>query len=502
MSWRERSVPVGASKEEKQETGTSGLIRQGMDVVRELPRQAGLTARNVITGATAIPGIAADVTMSGINMMLPENLRQAMPSEAFQNLLTQSGFPEAQTTLERGLGIVQSGMAGSRIDPLAAVSTLRAMRTPVASSERAAGPLSLPSQVTPPTPRQDTFYEARQEGYVLPPATAREGVLPQVAESLSGKRLTAEVASEKNQDITNRLAARALGLSENQPITPESLKAVRANAGNVYAQIRDSGDIAADKQYVDDIVKIASDVEKIAADFGGLNVGSRKEINEMVEGLLQNRFSADAAVTLLKSLRNYATKNLSAVEPEKNDLGLAQRSAASALENAILRHLRNTGKDDLADQFSVARATIAKSHDVEAATNLATGDVNPLVIGRLRAAGEPLTGELDLIGRMGASFPRAMTPRRDSTGVTALDIGILGGGLAGGYLTQDPALAALGVAAPFLRRGYTQGLLSQPVQDVLSRPSPNIPGRTFGAAGGLLAGETEEEQRRRRERQR
>ena len=57
--------------------------------------------------------------------------------------------------------------------------------------------------------------------------------------------------------------------------------------------------------------------------------------------------------------------------------------------------------------------------------------------------------------------------------------------------------AAVGVAMPFLRRGAIGGMLSSPVQNVLTRQYPQIPGRTLGAAGGLLAAEGEEEQRRR-----
>jgi hypothetical protein len=497
MSWREKSAVVGSSKKEDKEGALSRVLSGAKDVLSEMPRQAGLAARNVLTGVTGIPAIGADLTMSGVNFLLPQSRQQQMPSQAFQNLLTKAGLPEAQTGLESGLGIAQSALAGSAIDPMAAIAAFRAMRIPASSAERAAGPLSLPAQAPIVTPRGQTFYEARTEGYVLPPASARPGIDTQVAESLSGKRLAAEAASEKNQIVTNTLAARALGLSENQPITPESLRAVRTAAGEVYEEIRNSGQIIPDEQYLDDIIKISSNVERIASDFGGLNVGARDEIKKLVDGLLQNRFSADAAVTLLRTLRNNATKRISSPEPDQSSLGLAERSAATALENAILRHLRASGRDDLAEKFASARTTIAKSHDVEAATNLATGDVNPLVIGRMRAAGEPLTGELDLIGRMGASFPRAMTPRRDSTGVTALDIGILGGGIAGGYFADNPVLAGLGVAAPFLRRGYTQGLLSDPVQNVLSRPSQSIPGRAAGGVSGLLAGETEEERRRR-----
>jgi hypothetical protein len=495
MSWKNDEI-VGKTKAE--EKSVSSAVAYTRDVLRQMPRQLGLAARNVVTGATALPGIAADVTMSGVNALLPSNMQQDMPSAALQNFMSRVGLPEAETGTERFSGMVQAGLTGSRIDPMAAIAALRSAGTATPSAIRGAGPLATPQNVTLPTPKQETFYEGRGQGYVVPPATIRSDMPTQIAESFSGKRLTAEVASERNQDVSNMLAARALGLSENQPITQSSLKAVRTEAGKVYAQISNSGRIQADPQYKTDIDAIAQNVQKIAADFGDLDVGARKEIEKLAKDLSQPNFSSEGAVILLRQLRDDATRMMKSENAKDANLGMAQRAAANALEGAIMRHLRRIGRDDLADNFNKARTSIAKSHDVEAATNFATGEVNPRVFERLLANGEPLSGELALIGRMGAAFPRSMTPRRDSTGVTALDLGLAGGGVGAGFLAQDPLIALAGASIPVLRRGVTRGLLSDPVQNVLSRPYPGIPGRTAGATGGVLMSETEEEQRRRR----
>lgn len=491
MSWRDKSTPVGRSEKEEETNGLRGAVEYAGDVFAQMPRQAGLAARNIITGVTGLPGMAADVAMSGINLALPQSMQQQMPSQALQNLMSQAGLPEAQTGLERGLGMLQAGMAGSRIDPMAAVAGARM------AGVRPAGQLAGPQQAAPPTMPQQTFMEGRGQGYVLPPASIRQDAPAQILESFGGKRLTGEIASQRNQEVTNRLAARAVGLSENQPLTAGSLKAVRDEAGTVYQQIRDSGRIPADPQYQRDIAAVAQEIADISEDFTGANVGARQEIMDMVKSLNQPEFSANAAVTYLRKLRDTAAKNIKAQEPERNDLGLAQRSAATALENAILRHLRNIGRDDLASQFSQARTTIAKAHDIESATDFASGNVDAAKFARLLAKGEPLSGELELIARMGAAFPQATRRPTSSAGVSALDIygGVGVGGL--GLMTQSPEIAALGVAMPFLRRGAIGGMLSEPVQNVLTRQYPNIPGRAMGATGGLLAAEDEEEQRRR-----
>jgi hypothetical protein len=490
MSWREQSAVVGGSKKEEEKGTLAGALGYAGDVLAQMPRQAGLAARNVLTGVTGIPAMGADLAMSGANLLLPQNMRQQMPSEALQNLMTQAGLPEAQTGLERGLGMVQAGMAGSRIDPLIGLAA-------GGRAARGAGPMAGPQQAPPATPAQQTFAEGRGQGYVLPPASIRQDAPAQIIEGFGGKRLTGEIASQRNQDITNRLAARAVGLSENQPLTAGSLKAVRNEAGEVYAQIRDSGRIAADQEYKRDLAGVAQEIADISEDFKGANIGARQEIMDMVKSLNQEEFGANAAVTYLRKLRDTSVRNMKAQEPERNDLGLAQRKAAVALENAIMRHLRSTGKEDLASQFSQARTTIAKAHDIEAATDFASGNVDAAKFARLLSKGEPLSGELELIGRMGAAFPQATRAPRSSVGVSALDIygGVGAAGL--GLMTQSPELTALGVAMPFARRGAIGGMLSSPIQNVLTRQYPQLPGRAAGAAAGLLAAEDEEEQRRR-----
>lgn len=495
MSWREKSAVVGTTKDDENE---NGFVRGTLDVLGQLPRQAGLTARNIITGVTGIPGMFADVAMSGVNLALPQNMQQQMPSQALQNLMTQAGLPEAQTGLERGLGMVQSAMAGSRVDPLVgALGGLRAGRiAPGPQTTPGAGPLAEP-QANLPSPAQQTFQEGRQAGYVLPPASIRQDQAAQMVESFGGKRLTAEIASQRNQNITNNLAKSSLGLSKNQPLTLNSLKAVRSEAGDVYAQIKNSGRIVADPEYQRDIAKIGQEISDISEDFVGANVGARQEIMDLIKSLNQPEFGANASVTYLRKLRETATKNIKAQEAERNDLGLAQRDAAAALENAILRHLRRIGREDLAEQFGQARTTIAKAHDVEAATDFASGNVDAAKLARMLSRGDPLSGELELIARMGSAFPQATRKPTSSAGVTYWDT-VTGGGIGVlGLATQSPEVVAAGVAMPFLRRGAVSGMLSSPVQNVLTRPYPQIPGRVLGATGGLLAAEDEEEQRRR-----
>ena len=141
------------------------------DQLRTLPqdmlRQGGLAARNVVTGLTGIPGMAADAAMAGYN--LATGSQQQMPSEALQQTMTQMGLPEPQTGLERGLGMAQSAMAGARV-PMPQVG-----RQAPANFQRA------------PTVAEREFSRAQGAGYVVPPASVRPSVGNVALESVGGK---------------------------------------------------------------------------------------------------------------------------------------------------------------------------------------------------------------------------------------------------------------------------------------------------------------------------
>lgn len=476
MSWRD--APLAGSRpgdEEKQ----GGKLS---DALAQTRRQLGLAGRSIITGVTGIPGMAADAAMAAINLGLPEQYRQQMPTAALQGLLTDIGMPEPETPEEQFAGTVQSAISGSRI--------------PMPTFGRQA-----PAGFEPrPSLARQTFEAGRQEGYVVPPASVRPGIRSRLAESISGKAATQQEASLRNQDVTNRLAAQSLGLPPNEPITLAALKEVRNKAGSVYAGIRKAGQIIPDDQYRNDLVNVTKEIADIAEDFKGANVGAREEVFDLIKSLNQNKFSANSAVSYISELREEAAQNLKADGAKAKALGRAQKKAAEALENAVLRNLRQNGQTELADQFNEARRMIARSYDIEDATNLQTGNVRAKELAKMLERGEPLGGELAMIGRMGATFPKATEEVLASPGVSAADVygSMLGTGalFAGGG--GAGSLAALGL--PLGRMGVRSGILSQAGQDVLTRPYTGIPGRAFTGTAGLLAPESEEERRKRRER--
>jgi hypothetical protein len=440
------------------------------DQLRTLPqdmlRQGGLVARNVVTGVTGIPGMAADAAMAGYNLATGSN--QQMPSEALQQTMTRMGLPEAETGLERGFGMMQSAMAGSRV-PMPQV-----------------GPQAPANFQRAPTVAEREFAQAQKAGYVVPLASVKPSVGNVALESVGGKAAVQQLASGRNQEVTNSLAARSIGLSENQPITQANLREIRNKAGDVYKAIKSVGRIAPDEQYFDDLAALRESTAQIAKDFPEANIGSAKEVDDLVKSLAQPSFDAKSAVEYIKQLRKAATGHLSganAADPAKQSLGMAQRDAAAALEEMVGRHLQESGNPQLARQFDEARRLIAKTYTVEGALET-TGNVNAAKLAALLRKGKPLSPELEQAARFAGAFPKAsaISERSGSPGVSALDAAMTAGGAVALPVIGQSPFGAL--VYPAARYGARNLALSKALQQGLTKQPRKLPRGVVGAAAG------------------
>jgi hypothetical protein len=317
--------------------------------------------------------------------------------------------------------------------------------------------------------RDATLKEARRVGYVVPPSTSNPTVTNRVAESISGKAATQQSATVRNQKVTNRLVRQELGLSQGAPLTTKTLDAIRKQEGAVYAQIKKTGEVVTDKQFLDDLANLSRSADEIAADFPDLNFAGSAEVKALQDGLLKDRFSANGAIEAIKKLRAEASKNLAwnVEDPSKKALGLAQREAAGILEDQVSRHLGATGKGALVRQFEKSRQVIAKTYSVQSALNEGTGNVVATKLATQLRKGKPLSGNLEIAAKFASAFPKAAGEQTTSPGVSAVDALI---GMAGGA-TVDPTLFGL----PLARIAARGTVLSKPYQNALATPgySPN-----------------------------
>jgi hypothetical protein len=272
---------------------------------------------------------------------------------------------------------------------------------------------------------QAAINAARESGYVIPPSQARPTLGNRMLEGLSGKITTAQNASAKNQAVTNRLAAEAIGLPGDTPLTVEVLDKVRKQAGQAYEELRRLP------------IKPATQANTLT------NTSAAPEINpsKMVFDLRKARNDATAW------FRSYGRT----ADPDA--LAKAQAAAAKAkqLETTLEDYATGLGRDDLVSAMQEARTRIAKTYSIEDALNAVSGSVDARRLAKQLDKGKPLSGELKQAAEFAARFPKAAqaVEGMGSLPQTSPLDWAMGGGLAMG--TGNPLMLASMAARPAAR---------------------------------------------------
>lgn len=312
------------------------------------------------------------------------------------------------------------------------------------------------------------IQNAREVGYVIPPTQAKPSLVNRILEGTAGKLSTAQNASAKNQEVTNRLANKALGLPEETVLTTEILDNVRSKAGDVYDTVRNAGIVAPKQGYYDALDKIAENAVKSEMSFPS---AGQNPILEVVGSIRKNAFDADSAVSKIRDLRNSADI---AYRAGNNDLGRALKQSATALEDALDSHLVDLNQPNMLKQFRDARQLIAKTYTIENALNKTTGTVDAKVLANRLQAGKPMTEELKTIGQFGQQFPKAIqTPERMGSLPQFSPLDVAGATATGGasYLAggDKEQAGALSLATLLARPSARYLALSGPVQNRLAQ---------------------------------
>ena len=332
-----------------------------------------------------------------------------------------------------------------------------ALGTTLGGAIPAAG--SLPSLLRGqgPSPQlSQSIQQARDLGYVIPPTQANPSLLNRVMEGIAGKASTAQNASARNQQITNELAAKSLGLPKDTPITPEVITKLRSDAGKAYTNLGLSGQVIADKSYIQALDDIA---KPYVTAMQGFPDAPPSPVINLVQSLKSPSFDAGSAVEKIKQLRTSADD---AFRTGNTDIGRASKKAADAIENALEVHLRKTGQTDLLDKFKDARQLIAKTYTIEKAANTTTGTIDAKKLAAQLQKGKPLSGELKSIAQFSQAFPKASQATEGMGSLpqfSPLDYfaGVIGGASTGG----------LGATAALARPALRSAALSSPVQNRL-----------------------------------
>lgn len=289
-------------------------------------------------------------------------------------------------------------------------------------------------------PIDATIKEALDAGYVIPPGQVNPSFVNRQLESMAGKIATQQMASSKNQTVTDMLARRAAGLADDAPITPQTLKAARDVIKKPYEDIAQLG------------------------------------LQPKLDALDAARAEANAA------WREYSRQGTRAA---LNDFKQFSNDA-KAIEKSIETDLFKANKPDLMQQFRDARVALAKNHDVESALIEGGGTIDAKAIAKMFQRGDKMTGELKTIGSFANNFPKNVQAEKSMGTPDAHNLkyvmSLLAGG--GGMAGLGPAGVAMG-AIPMLSGPAARSIMfSKPMQQGLL--SDYTLGMLPRVTGGLL----------------
>ena len=412
-------APVDAWRGIKQMTGFED--RAGIDESRRLDAPlmdtgagvAGNIAGNIATYAplAVIPG-ANTVAGAGLTGAAV-GATQPVGEEDSRLKNTAMGF---------GLGAL-SQYGGNKL-----ASTLKARATDKAAA--------LASQQAKNSVRDATLKEAQDAGYKVPRSLYDPSFTSNRLESLAGKAATKQQAAAGNQEVTNTLAKKALGLPDDSALSISTLEGIRKSASKPYQEIAAMSPQAK------------------------LDLEALKQARNDAQGWF-NAYNRSASPADLVKAKEF-------------------RSAAEQLEKTLESYAVAAKRPDLLPALADARKTIAQTYTVQRALNDATGDVSAPVIGRLFDKGKPLSGGLDTIGKFRAAFPQvsqagAKVPAPGVSKSEALAGALLGTG--GAAITGNP----IGAAAALLP------LTSHPARALaLSKALQKVPNYSPGMTNKLL----------------
>lgn len=187
----------------------------------------------------------------------------------------------------------------------------------------------------------------RDAGYVLTPETASEkpGKISSALSGWSGDLKSQQLASVKNQRISQSLAATDLGLPADTRLTPEVLNSVRAQSGQAYKAARNAvPEITPTPEFKKAVDTFGGDTDLLSKHFPKST--ENKDVDALrAEMRSMGTVPTDVVVDKIRVLRADATQNFKALgSPEKWRLAMAQRDAANSLDDLLEHSIQNAPK--------------------------------------------------------------------------------------------------------------------------------------------------------------
>lgn len=309
--------------------------------------------------------------------------------------------------------------------------------------------------------RDQILKEGQKAGYVNLPSQVGAGRGARTLETISGKFKAEELASAKNQQVTNSLARKYLGLPDDTPLTADTLTALREQAGSVYEQ---AANLPAGQ--------VGTQTTKSLATGQKTTTPLLKSGAQLIEEI---KLARDDARSAWKAF-NFGTDK----PTQARNAAVAADKRVETLEKELESLAKQNNQPQLIDALKKARQEIAKVYTVDKALNDATGSVDAKVIAKQLNKGVPVSKELAIAGKYAQAFPKVNKPVSEMPNPFSI-YDYIGGTLAS-IATANPWLSLL----PASRVASRYGLVTQPFQQRFVQPQYTPPSFRNLPYGGLL----------------
>lgn len=320
-----------------------------------------------------------------------------------------------------------------------------------------------------------TIKESRDVGYKISPSQSNSGPIPRALEgALSGKVKTEQELVIKNQNVTNDLARKSIGLTKDDPLTGDSIKSVINKAtAEGYEPVKNIGKIKAGPEFAQSLVDIDNKFQSFSKSFSGAEKDSIKAALKPYYAAADNgEFNSADAIGAIRSLRADAKAEFKNGDPS---VGKVKIAISKAIEDAIERDLSSRGDTgpEILDNYRAARKLIAKADTVDRALVEGGGNVDASKIGAIyQKSPNLMDGDLAKIGKFANNFKQVsrLPKGGDSNPFSVWDAGMttvgLGASAAG---TGGASLALAGV--PLARYGAKKLITSDAFQNAMNTES-------------------------------
>ncbi len=302
-------------------------------------------------------------------------------------------------------------------------------------------------------PKRAILEAGQKAGFVVPKSEIAPSFINNRLEGIAGKAALNQESILRNQLATTAQARKAIGIGEDVPITGSVIdKAIQAQYKPYEA--------------VANLPTPPSPARGYA-----VNTHTTTNSKSLLAELKQARHDSQAW---------YKTAEAQGGNPEIVAKAKALGDRAKAIELEFESRAVAAGKPELVPQLRDARTNIAKVYTVDKARNVATGEIDPRIIGaQLDKAPKKITGELKQIGEFQQAFPKyAKSGESTQTpGVSKIEaVTSIGGGM-GGAAIGGPSGAFIGAMLPLASTPVRSMLLSKWYQNKLLKAMEHNPSK-------------------------